>query len=121
MWIARCGRPWCTNALALDRGQDLFVCIAADGCGWTGPVMWPNDPDAIERILAMRPVPGTRNWLPGETLANLLEENAAHDCLPAEWKQIEGGAEIMHAIDERVVGGLLHQQLEAAGRRGIGA
>lgn len=126
MWIARCGRPWCTNALALDRGQTRFECVALDGCGWFGEAIWPADPDAIEAILAVRPVPGTRNWLPGETLAQLLEENAVHGCIPDEWVELGraqpgGGLEIMFALDERVVGGVLYQQLEAAGRREIGA
>lgn len=125
-WIARCGRPWCANALAVDPGLSELTCVGGMACGWSGPIVWPADPDAIEAILLLRPVPTTRNWLPGETLQRLLEENAEHDCIPAEWLALAearpGGAlGLMTVVDERVVGGLLYQQLEAAGRREIGA
>lgn len=126
-WVARCPRPWCTNAVQLDRGQDRFACEGPDGCGLTADVHWPADPDAIEAILQLRPVPRTRNWAPGETLNQLLVENAEHDCIPAEWRALaeaapDGTLDLMVAEDERVVGGLLYQQLEAAGlRREIGA
>lgn len=125
-WIARCPRPWCTNALLVERGQPEFACNGGLACGATAPLSWPADPDAIEAILLLRPVPTTRNWLPGETLQQLLEENAVHDCIPSEWLELAqaqpgGGLDLLVTADERVVGGILHQQLEAAGRREIGA
>lgn len=123
-WITRCPRPWCTNAMALDRGQPVFMCEGGDSCGATAEVMWPADPQAIEAILKMRPVSSTRNWLPGETIEELLAENAAHDCLPPQWSAVadaEGRLMLAHTAGQRVVGGLLHHQLEAAGRREIGA
>ena len=125
-WIARCPRPYCTNAMQVDRGQATFGCVALDGCGWIGELVWPADPDAIEALLAMRPVPGTRNWLPGETLAQLLAENVVHRCEPPEWQQLAdaagGSLALLDVVDEVAVGGLIHQQLEAAGlRRQIGA
>lgn len=36
-----------------------------------------GDRRAIERHLLARPVPATRNWLPGETMGSLIRENAA--------------------------------------------
>lgn len=121
-WVADCPRPYCTNAIALLRGQELFICDGdADACGMTADVIWPPDPDAIEAILGMRPVRGTQNWAIGETLEDLLAENAAHDCLPPEWKALEERTLILKTAGGRAVGGLLHQQLEAAGRRKIGA
>lgn len=120
-WIARCPRPWCTNALALDVGQQGFICIGLGGCGTAVDVIWPPDPQAIEAILAMRPVPRTQNWVPGETLEDLLAENAAHDCLPPEWKALDQRTLLLATTEGRATGGLLHQQLEAAGRREIGA
>lgn len=125
-WVARCPAPWCTNAMQVTPGQDAFVCAGLGGCGCGADVVWPTDPDAIELILTMRPVPATRNWLPGETLEQLVLENAAHGIVDPAWDAAAtlagGSAEILVALDERVVGGLLHQQLEAAGlRREIGA
>lgn len=120
-WIARCPRPWCTNALAVDPGQQTFRCeYRVGGCGWDSPVSWPADPDAIEALLIMRPAAQTRNWQPGETLEDLLAENAAHGCLPAEWLQLPARTPLLATIDGRAAGGILHDQLEAAGRRTIG-
>lgn len=120
-WLARCPRPWCTNAIALEVGQVEFLCVGArDACGFSGPVVWPPDPQAIEALLGMRPVQRTQNWLPGETLEDLLVENAAHDCLPPDWKALEQRTLILHEVEGVAVAGLLHQQLVAAGRREIG-
>jgi hypothetical protein len=98
-WVARCVRPWCTNAIALEAGR------------------------AIEAILGMRPVRRTQNWLPGELLEDLLAENAEHGCLPPEMLTAAPGERpiLLRTADQVAVGGLLHQQLEAAGRREIGA
>ena len=124
-WIARCPRPWCTNALQVWPGQQQMVCAGAGGCGWEADLVWPADPDAIELILSARPVERTRNWLPGETLADLLAENAVHGLTPAEWEPLAAAAggtlTLIETRDERVVGGLLHTVLTAAGRREIGA
>jgi hypothetical protein len=121
MWKARCPRPGCTNAMALDRDQATFTCLGLDSCGFEAPVIWPADPQAIEALLAMRPLTRNQNWLPDETLADLIAENAAHDCLPTEWLAVEGRTLLLATAGDRVVGGLLHQHLEAAGRREIGA
>jgi hypothetical protein len=127
-WVARCPRPLCTNALAVEPGQLLFVCTGLGGCGIDAPVVWPADPQAIEMILEMRPVSRTRNWVPGETLEDLLAENAAHGCLPPALLELAAATAgtgekpiLLATIDNRVVGGVLHHQLVAAGRREIGA
>lgn len=120
-WVARCVRPWCTNAVALEVGQQGFICIGLGGCGASVDVVWPPDAQAIEAILAMRPVARTQNWTAGETLEELLAENAAHDCLPPEWKALDARTLLLATTEGRATGGLLHQQLEAAGRREIGA
>jgi hypothetical protein len=69
----------------------------------------------------MRPVRRTQNWSVGETLEDLLAENAQHDCLPPEWKALETRTLLLATTEGRATGGLLLQQLEAAGRREIGA
>lgn len=124
-WAARCPRPDCANAMPLATGQDTFVCDSLGGCGYVAAaVVWPPDPDAIVALLLMRPVFTTRNYLLGETLEDLLAENAEHHVFPAEWTVLEPGEARVLAdiVDQRVVGGLLFHQLEAAGlRREIGA
>jgi hypothetical protein len=56
-------------------------------------------------------------------LEDLLAENAEHGCLPPEMLTAAPGERPDPPADRRPgrVGGLLHQQLEAAGRREIGA
>jgi len=125
-WIARCPRPWCTNALALEAGQLEFACLGLGGCGATAEVVWPPDPQAIAALLAMRPVQGTQNWLPGETLEDLLAENAAHDLIPAEWLALAasspgGIVELLGTTDGVVTSGLLLDALDASSRPAIGA
>jgi hypothetical protein len=122
-WISRCPAPWCTNAVGLDRGQARFECIGLDSCGAVADLVWPADPQAIEAVLSLRPVPRTRNWLPGESVTELVAENVAHGVLPPEWLALERGQlEIVTTADDRVVGGILLEQLVAADpRREIGA
>jgi hypothetical protein len=124
-WKARCIRPDCTNAMQVKREQTVMTCEGLDGCGMTADLAWPADPDAIEVLLLMRPVPRTRNWLPGESLDDLMVENAAHDLIPPRWFGLSaaagGSLPLLETLDDRVVGGLLHAELVAAGRREIGA
>jgi hypothetical protein len=49
----------------------------ATGRRWR-PVAYPDDFEAIEAALRARPDPTTRNWTPGETVADLLDENREH-------------------------------------------
>lgn len=116
-WKARCPRLWCTNAMPIDRGQEQFACLGPDSCGWTGEVAWPPDPDAIETLLLMRPVPRTRNWLPGESLEDLLQENVAHGIELPSVGGATGPVTVAVIVEDRLVGGLLHQQITAAGPR----
>jgi hypothetical protein len=123
-WLARCPRPLCTNALVLEVGEPMFVCAGLGGCGITAELIWPADPQAIEALLAMRPVSRTQNWVPGESLEDLVAENLAHDIVPPEWlalSEFDPQLVIADIQDQRVTGGLLHKQLVAAGRREIGA
>ena len=124
-WIARCPRPWCTNAMRVDLDQAAFRCEGLGGCGLEADIAWPPDPAAIEILLLQRPVPRTRNWMQGESLEQLLAENAAHGVLPPEWTaELPAGESraIADIVEQRVVGGLLLDQLAAADpRREIGA
>jgi len=126
-WIARCPRPYCTNALALMGPEEtIFVCVAEDGCGQVAEIIWPPDPDAIKTLLLMRPVPRTRSWVPGETVDDILIENAAHGCIPQEWHELAasspGGILALNETENGVVvGGVLYQAIEAARRHEIEA
>lgn len=85
-WVARCAcgapgvpSPGCVVFLDAPLGW----CVrcgnaAASGC-WR-PVLLPpaDERAAIEAVLACRPDIATRNWAPGETVADLVAENAAH-------------------------------------------
>lgn len=78
-WLVKC--PACNGAQVAHKTDRRFFCIdclneTAGGLWVT--VDWPDDPDAIEAALDARPVAHTRGWVPGETVADLLAENAAH-------------------------------------------
>jgi hypothetical protein len=47
------------------------------GGGWR-PLRLPPERAEIERVLSVRPSAETRNWWPGETVAELERENAEH-------------------------------------------
>ena len=78
-WIVEC--PVCNGAEFAWKEWPLFLCATC----WNGangyafrPVVFPDDVEAIERVLMARPVPDRRNWLPGESVADLMAENEAH-------------------------------------------
>lgn len=75
-WIAEC--PDCHGAQVASRVDRRFMCHC---CGnvliqqrWRR-VIWPARPEEIEEALAERPVSATRNWRPGESIADLAREN----------------------------------------------
>lgn len=84
-WIADCTRPYCANAEKLAPRQAFFHC---SNCHREAAVEWPPDAGDIQSVLALRPVPQTRNWFPashelalrsgcphGQTAVDLLAEN----------------------------------------------
>jgi hypothetical protein len=74
-WIVKC--PVCPSALKLRPGTERFRCW---DCDVEAEIIWPEEHmvAGIERLLAMRPNPINRNWLPGQTLIDLMWENGAH-------------------------------------------
>jgi hypothetical protein len=74
-WKVRC--PRCPNA-DLARVSQPFAC---ETCGLVCDIEWPSEEMryGIGRLLLMRPDPSKQNWLPGETLTDLMAENAAHN------------------------------------------
>lgn len=91
-WVARCPtgcgvieqRGRCDDGTIGGLGCDRFTCRASHGgCGLRCGVAWPADIADLERVLLARPIPANRNWTPGQTLLQLVAENAAHGILPA--------------------------------------
>ena len=125
-WIAHCPMPGCPNAEHF--GKDLstghvggltgarFRCAH---CAWVGPAEWPPNVDDIDRLLRQRPVPATRNWMPGETVHDLLAENIEHGILPATPDQIAAGngGLLLAIVGDHLVSGAA---LAAGGRTPIG-
>lgn len=117
-WVARCPAGLCTNAVQVNRWQQRYECVGAGGCGWTSYISWPPDPEAVETLLAMRPDPNTRSWVPGETLQDLLLENGQHGVLPPDW--MNGTRVLLDTADDRATGGHLMDALPEYRRRAIG-
>lgn len=105
-WLADC--LGCANAWTIAPGDESWQCNL---CGAVNPIVWPADPAAIEYVLDMRPDPNTRNWESGETIEQLLMENAAHGILPPEVREVDmtrrAGYDLIATEDERVVDGLM--------------
>lgn len=76
-WVAECPHG-CGSAQVVSPNDPRFFCTACRnrGGGWS-PVTFPKDRDAIEAALSQRP-PRNANWLPGEPVKRLLEENKTH-------------------------------------------
>jgi hypothetical protein len=74
-WVARCS--WCPSAITAEPGLPAYRCVE---CARWNEVVWP-DADMVHgvlRLLSMRPDVTTQNWLPGETLVDLMIENGQH-------------------------------------------
>lgn len=83
-WIVRCpvfiddaNRTTCSGAQIASRDDHRFFCVECGNPHVDGrwlPVAWPDDPDAIDAALAVRPVT-YQNW-EGEPVETLLADNA---------------------------------------------
>ena len=84
-WLVDC--PGCNSALVIDLDEPVYMCVecgnSANGGAWL-QVTLPRNRRAIEAELLKRPFgrnpadAPTRNWEPGETVADLRHENAEH-------------------------------------------
>lgn len=78
-WAVACE---CREALDIDFGELYFCpnCLNLAYGGKARLVIFPDEKTRreIESVLSLRPVPDTRNWLPGETIQDLKDENALH-------------------------------------------
>ena len=89
-WVVECGTKFCRDALRMEYGTG-FLCPT---CGIAQDVIWPSPADVqrIVALLAARPDPMTRNWLPGETVQHLLVENLAHGIDHASYPELGAAA-----------------------------
>lgn len=77
-WVVEC--PDCHGAQLACWTDRRFLCNECGNIAVTGlwrAIAWPADREAIEAVLALRPEVN-QNWLPGETVAALKAESAAH-------------------------------------------
>jgi hypothetical protein len=78
-WVAYCPTRGCGSGEFVEPDTPFFCCVCANAeldHRWR-PVAWPAQRRAIEAALGERPLPHTRNWLPGETPGSLRKEFAA--------------------------------------------
>lgn len=75
-WIVDC--PDCAGAEFVWLDKPLMMCAECFNVAverkWRRVVL-PNNVAAIETVLKARPIPHTRNWVPGETVSDLKREN----------------------------------------------
>lgn len=79
-WIADCPLPGCNEAVHTAVGLPFFCpnCLNAANGYHAYQVRFPDETSLIEHILSERPLPTTRNWQPGETIEQLINENWQH-------------------------------------------
>lgn len=102
--VVDCPSPHCTSALMLPAGTPVTQCW---DCGACGAVVWPANLDDIALVLAQRPDDKTRNWEPGETLMDLVNENLLHGILPSGLDQLDPDrvGPLLVVRDDRIVCG----------------
>ena len=76
MWQLRCATVGCTNCPSVSPEWRLALCWDCGAVYERVPL--PVDIEAIERVLMRRPDVSSRNWLPTETVEDLVRENAEH-------------------------------------------
>jgi len=116
-WVVNCASPACASAMQVWPGQEWVRC--ADCATLAADLIWPADPDGIEILLSMRPAEWNRNWLPGETLEDLLVENVAHGIFPPAVELEPGGPSrvLLRTAGDRIAGGLVAHSLRSDSRR----
>lgn len=79
-WLASCPMQGCNAAYIVSSADPMLFCAECGGGWWR--VVFPLDKRAIEEQLLKRPGKSnpfadveTRNWIPGETVEDLVREN----------------------------------------------
>lgn len=74
-WIARC--PFCSGAEIADYDDPIFMCLSCfneSNGGRFIPVEFPVDHLEIENELTKRKKTENQNWIPGESLEDIIKE-----------------------------------------------
>ena len=83
-WVVVCPDESCFHALEASKRDRRFLCVVCgnkrSGGLWL-TVTWPDDVEAGEALLGMRPNVKNQNWLPGESVADLAAENLTQGVL----------------------------------------
>jgi hypothetical protein len=135
-WKADCPRPYCGNAEAF--GLDMlgnpggltvssFRCREEyGGCGLRCAALWPTNRRDIEWVLMQREMPSTRNWIPGEQILDLMQENIAHGIQPISQAALDDphhpGGVLLRVNGDQIEGGDLTidtWRTEVGGRRDL--
>lgn len=119
-WIVRCSL--CPNAVRPSFGTPAFTC----GCGTVTEIIWPSEQmrQGVERLLMMRPNWCNRNWLPHETLHDLMYENGGHgifDNLDQLGLEVSPGQSLLSVTDTGIRADHLPQLMSSPTRRAVGA
>lgn len=72
-WVADC--PNCAAGISLHRDWAAALCFGCGASYAAALVEWPDDFEAIEGELALRPLVN-QNWFPHESLGDLKTERA---------------------------------------------
>ncbi len=94
IWFAECPANGCPNIEHYSGGRYKWgppahqppphQCGLTDSefrchdCGTVATVDWPLEAGEVLVVLGRRPVPATRNWRPGEAVAELVVQNLLH-------------------------------------------
>jgi hypothetical protein len=75
-WLASC--PACGGYIDVDPAEPVWLCVTCGGMklrSGVSQVLFPENREEIENILLERARIVDRNWLPGETAADLRAQN----------------------------------------------
>lgn len=82
-WVVEC--PDCHSAQLACRTDPRFLCVECGNIAVEGrwrSVVWPSDVAGVEAALEQRDDAVNQNWVPGETVDDLLEENLENGVTP---------------------------------------
>jgi hypothetical protein len=91
-WVADCV---CGSGMACSPGVDRTTCVE---CGSRYVIAWGDEAERsdVEAVLLARPNWRNRHWRPGEKVADLVAENAAHgDAVPEAFRTGIAETEVM--------------------------
>lgn len=86
-WVIDCPLETCWDAQLAPPGSkrhrkcacvDYTVCTHGQPCGQAIEVVWPDNLEKGLAVLRLRPARANHNWLPGETVEQLIAENLEH-------------------------------------------